>query len=76
VVSIPAKDSYMGYYGNSSCSSWPVGVCHALAEAMQGRISVALGWAIERAEREVARLVKEAEADAKDVLAALSEPVK
>ena len=70
---VKISDTYKGYYGNSSCSSWADGVVKALERVAAANHVTLATWALAAAEREMALAAKAAQDEANEVLAAVGE---
>ena len=66
---VKIADSYMGFYGNSSCGSWPDEIVKAVAGEIKADWRALIRRATENAEREAEKARRAAADEAREVLA-------
>lgn len=70
---VTLSDTHIGYYGNSSCSGWNDDAIRAVTAQIESHWFTLFKWAAEAAAAEAERARKDAEAEAREVLAEVVE---
>ena len=70
---VTLSDCHVGYYGNSSCCGWADDVTRAVVAQIEGHWPTLFKWAADAAAADAEKARKEAEAEAREVLAEVAE---